>query len=364
MKLLDRHILKELIGPFLFGVAAFTSIMFAGDELFNITELLAEYHAPVWTALKLVGLTLPGLVVITLPMAMLLAALLGFGRLSSDSETVALFAGGVSLYRIAVPVVVVAVLVTISSFVISEVLMPKTNSEHERLVRELKNEPLSSDKPFFVIDAKDGITNSVFYVQKGFNATTGTLREVALIQYWNNKPAVFVYGKEATWKGGNEWTFKDGYSKSLEVKGPTITIPFRGSVTRKVEIAKAPDRLAFYQKKYDELSFSELKDYIKMLQEQGADVSEYRVRLYQKIAMPLASLIFALIGTPLGLRPHRTSSAMGLGLSIVIIFAYWVLMHYMTILGRNGTVTPAAAAFIPTLAGAVTGLALIIRAAK
>jgi lipopolysaccharide export system permease protein len=367
MKLLDRHILKELIGPFLFGVAAFTSLLLTG-ELLKITELLAEYQAPVLTAAKLIVLNLPSLVVMTLPMAMLLAALLGFGRLSSDSETVALFAGGISLYRIAVPVAAAAVLVTISSFVISEVVMPKTNSEHERIVRDLKNEPLSSDKPFFVIDAKDGITNSVFYVQNGFNVTTGTLREVALIQYWNNKPAAFVYGKEAVWKGGNEWTFKDGYSKNLGIIGikgpPPITISFRGSVTRKIEIAKAPEQLALYQKKYDELSFSELKGYIKMLQEQGADVSEYRVRLYQKIAMPLASLIFALIGTPLGLRPHRTSSAMGLGLSIVIIIIYWILMQYMTILGRNGTVIPAAAAFIPTLAGAVTGLALIVRAAK
>jgi lipopolysaccharide export system permease protein len=101
-----------------------------------------------------------------------------------------------------------------------------------------------------------------------------------------------------------------------------------------------------------------------MLQDEGSDVTEYRVRLYQKIALPMASLIFALIGTPLGLRPHRSSSAMGLGLAIVIIFGYWVLMHYMTILGDNGAVTPAAAAFIPTFLGCAAGIALIARAAK
>ncbi|MDH7480728.1 MAG: LptF/LptG family permease [Armatimonadota bacterium] len=363
MKTLDRYILIELIGPFLFGVAAFTSLMFAGKELFKITELLAEYHAPLLKAAQLVMLHLPSLVVMTLPMAMLLAALLGFGRLSSDSETVALFAGGVSLYRIAVPVIAMSLFVTAGSFVLNEMVVPVTNAQHEAIRRKLTNEPLTSDKPFWVISANNGITNMVFYVQKGFNASTGTLRNVAIIQYWNNKPAIFIYANEAIWKGDNEWILKNGYSQNLG-SGATVIVPFRESKTREIKIDKTPEQLALYQRKYDELSFSQLRDYIRMLQEQGADVSEYRVRLYQKIAVPLASLVFALIGTPLGLRPHRSSSAMGLGLSIVIIFAYWVFTHYMFILGRNGTISPAAASFFPTLVGVVAGIALIVRAAK
>ena len=362
MKLLDRHILKELIGPFIFGVAVFTSLLLTG-ELLKVTELLAEYHAPILTAAKLIVLSIPSLVVMTLSMAMLLAALLGFGRLSGDSEVVALFAGGISLYRIAVPVVLMSIVVTAAGFVLNEMVVPYTNSEHERIVRDLKDEPLSSDKPFFVIDAENGVTKSVFYVQNGFNLSSGTLHDVAVIQYWKNKPAVFMYGKEAVWKGDEEWSFKDGYWKSLD-PGQTVTIPFQGSVTRKIKISKTPDELALYQKKYNELSFSQLRTYIRMLQDHGADVNEYRVRLYQKIALPLASLVFALIGTPLGLRPHRSSSAMGLGLSIVIIIIYWILMQYMTILGRNGTISPTAASFIPTLAGICAGIALTVRAAK
>jgi len=355
--------MRELVGPFVFGVAAFTSLMFAGREFFKITELLAEFHAPVLTAAKLVALHIPSLVVITLPMAMLLSALLGFGRLSSDSETVALFASGISLYRISVPVIVMSIIVTGLSFVLNEVVAPTTNSRHERIFRELTKEQLSSDKPFFVVDAQDSVTNAVFYVQGGFNATTQTLRDVALFQYRNNRPAAVVFAREARWKKGNEWSFRNGYWKSLGT-GRTVTIPFEGSETREISISKTPDQLALYQKKHDELSFSQLRSFIRMLQEQGADVNEYRVRLYQKIAVPLASLVFALIGTPLGLRPHRSSSAVGLGLAIVIIFAYWICMHYMTILGNNGTVSPAAASFLPTLGGALAGIALIIRAAK
>ncbi len=363
MKILDRHILTELVGPFVFGVAAFTSLMFAGKELFQITELLAEYHASVWRAGELVALNLPALVVVTLPMSMLLATLLGFGRLSSDSETVALFAGGVSMYRIVLPVIVMAVVVTAASFVLNEYVAPSATHRHQQILQEIKNEPLSSDKPFFVIDADNGVTNSVFFVQGGFDLSTGTLRRVALTQYVGNKPTAFIYGEQAKWLGTNNWEFRDGYIKTLGTK-PTWVTEFRGTQARQTRIDKTPEQIALFQKRDNEMSFRQLRSYINMLTQQGTDVAAFEVSLYQKIAMPLTTLVFALIGAPLGLRPHRSSSATGLGLSIVIIFAYWILMHYMTILGRNGAVSPVLASFAPTAACAVVGAFLIMRAAK
>ncbi len=363
MRILDRHILAELAGPFIFGVAAFTSLMFAGKELFQVTQLMAEYHAPVWRAVQLIALNLPGIVVLTLPMSMLLATLLGFGRLSSDSETVALFAGGVSIYRIVVPVIVMAAVVTAGSFALNEYVAPWTNSEHQRIMTEIRGEPGSSDKPFFVIDADNGVTNSVFFVQGGFDLPTGTLRKVALTQYVRNKPAAFIYGEQAIWLGESNWEFRDGYIKTLGT-APTWVTEFHGTQARETRIDKTPEEIALFQKKHDEMSFRQLRSYVGMLSQHGADVAEYEVRLYQKIALPLATLVFALIGAPLGLRPHRSSSATGLGLSIVIIFAYWILMHYMTILGRNGAISAVVASFAPTVACAGVGAALIMRAAK
>lgn len=370
MKLIDKHIMKELISPFIFGVAAFTSIMFAGKELFKITELIAEFGAPPMTAIELVILFLPSIIVMTLPMSMLLCALLGFGRLSGESEVIALFASGVSLYRIALPVVVMAVMVTGAGFVLSEVVAPQANIEHDRIFQQFdKSQESATDKPFIAIDSDGGITRAVVYVQGGMNLATGKLRKVAVIQYKDNKPSIFIYAEQAVWirsdnnSGTNGWQFRNGYYNSL---GTSMRIigPFSQFDAREVKINKTPEEFALYQRKPDQMSFSELKGFITMLQDQGQDVKEFRVKLYEKIAMPLSCLVFALIGIPLGLRPQRSSSAMGLGLSIVIIFSYWVLMHYMTILGNNGVVSPAAASFIPTLVGAAAGVALIMRAAK
>lgn len=363
MKLLDRHIFVELLGPFIFGVAAFATLMFASQELFRMTEMLSKYHMPLLVAVKFVLLSMPKYIVFTLPMSMLLATLLGFGRLSGDSEVVAIFAGGVSFYRIIVPVIIMALCVTGLSFVLSEIVVPTTTSAYEQIWQSLKNEPLSTDKPFMDVIAKDGETSTVFYVQHGIDMANHSLKDVSVIQYWNNKPAAFIYGKEAYWKGGNSWSFKDGYWKSLSSK-ETVSLIFQGSQTREITIDRTPEQIALVQKGADTLSYAQLEDYIKMIKGTGADMNEYMVQLYQKIAIPLASLVFALVGAPLGLRPQRSSSAMGLGLSIVIIFAYWVLMHYMTILGNNGSVSPMMAGFIPTIAGIGAGGYLIFRAAK
>lgn len=367
MKLLDKHILTELLGPFLFGVAAFTSLMFAGQDLFKITEMLGKFHAPIGDIVKLVLLRMPMFVVYTLPMAMLLATLLGFGRLSGDSEVVALFAGGISLYRIAVPVAIVALSVTGISFVISEIVVPSTSMQFETIRAKLVNEPLKTDKSFAGVVEKDGITSTVFYVQRGIDAEKGTLKDVVVMQYRENKPAAFIYGSEARWNmEDNTWAFMNGYWKSLNT-GHTMTMTFSNSETHIVKLDRTPKEMALLQKGADaqnNLSFAQLRSVLKMLNSSGQDINTYRVQLYQKISIPLATLVFALIGTPLGLRPHRSSSAMGLGLSIVIIFAYWVLMNYMSILGNSGVIHPAAASFIPTIAGIAAGVSLIVRAAK
>jgi lipopolysaccharide export system permease protein len=363
MKLLDRHIFRELLGPFLFGVAAFTSIMFAGGELFKITELVAENHASLFTAVRLVGLKLPFLVVMTLPMAMLLSALLGFGRLSGDSESIALFASGVSLYRIVIPVILMAVVVTCGSFVLSEIVAPKANTEYDMIVQKARGELTSNQKPVVGQDVVDRETRSIYYIRGGYDVAKNVARDVIVVQYDKNMPYCMFYGKEAVWEGGNhpnKWSFKNGYMNSLG-PGKSFAMPFN---TYDVILNKKPDDIKFDAMKTDEMSFDQLRRYIVILRAGGQDVQELRVRLYQKLSLPIASLVFALIGAPLGLRPQRSSNAMGLGLSIVIIFGYWVLTHYMSILGEQGTLSPAAASFIPNLAGIGVGIFLIFRAAK
>src|SRR4051812_10673913 len=111
MKILDRYIARELIGPFIFGVAAFTLIFISGQYLFKLTSFVAK-GAPLVDVMELLVLRMVPVVVLTFPMATLLATLLSFGRLSGDMEVVAMMAGGVSFVRVATPPLLMGLLVS------------------------------------------------------------------------------------------------------------------------------------------------------------------------------------------------------------------------------------------------------------
>src|SRR5438876_4106324 len=134
MRILDRYIARELIGPFLFGVAAFTLIFISGQYLFKLTAMVAR-GASLVDVTELLALRMVPLAIVTFPMATLLATLLSFGRLSGDMEVVALMAGGVSFVRIAIPAFIMGVLVSCFGLFANEVLVPPAG----RAAKETEN---------------------------------------------------------------------------------------------------------------------------------------------------------------------------------------------------------------------------------
>ncbi|MBP1764330.1 MAG: permease YjgP/YjgQ family protein, partial [Firmicutes bacterium] len=101
---------------------------------------------------------------------------------------------------------------------------------------------------------------------------------------------------------------------------------------------------------------------IRVLDREYVKASLYEVELHQRVAIPIASLVFALIGTPLGLSPHRSSSSTGLGFSIVIIFVYYIIMAVFTALGQGAAINPVVAAWMPNIIGLLAGFYLVKRA--
>src|SRR5579871_4599987 len=119
MKLVDRLIWRELLGPLLNSIFMFLMLLFASNLLFRLTDLLTK-GVSFGTVTQIALYSLPPLVTQTLPMGMLLGTLLAFGRLSSDSEHIALFASGISFYRIIRPVFWVGLAVSLIAIVWNE----------------------------------------------------------------------------------------------------------------------------------------------------------------------------------------------------------------------------------------------------
>src|SRR5207244_10610733 len=131
--------------------------------------------------------------------------------------------------------------------------------------------------------------------------------------------------------------------------------------TQSLALKKTPRQIVAEGKDAEEMSYQELRTYIVKLRDQGASMKTLRqleVDLNNKLSIPFTSMVFALIGTPLGLRRLRGGAAVGLGVSILIIFCYYVLWHGMTVLGEHGQLPPWLASWLAEGVGLGGGAAV------
>lgn len=362
MRILDKYIIKEMLGPFVFGVAAFSSIFIGTNVLLKLTKYITQYDASVQTVVKLFIYSLPSIIVLTFPMAMLLASLLAFGRLSSSSEITAMKSGGQSFFRLAVPVLIAALIVSSAAVVLNEALVPASNIAYDNIVRyEVeKNTSPQIQEHIIIKDIKQGELERLTYA-RNFVIETSTMNKVAVQQYQDGRLVRVENAEKAVWQN-NHWLMYDGTITELSAEGRVErTLLFAEQV---LPIEKNPVSIAREQKDAEDMSIQELRQHIAALKQEYVATSTYEVELYQRLAIPLASFVFAMIGTPLGLSPHRSSSSIGLGLSIIIIFIYYILLTISTALGKGGAIDPFIASWIPNIIGILVGTYLVSKSSR
>lgn len=362
MRILDKYILKELLGPFIFGVAAFSSIFIGSGTLYRIAQYITQYGASIPTVVKLFVFSLPEIIVLTFPMSMLLASLMSFGRLSSSSEIIAMKSGGISFYRLTAPVFAAALVVSLFSMVFSERVVPQSKEAYNTIIRNEieKNTKPRSQEHIVIKDVDKGNIERLTYA-RNFNEENSTMNGITIQEFENNKLVRVQNAEKAVWQG-NQWIMQNGVIHDLSTDGKVQrSMQFSKQI---MPVEKNPKSIARAQKKAEEMTISELKQYIKALKREYVKASKYETELYQRITIPIASFVFAMIGAPLGLQPHRTSSSIGLGLSIIIIFIYYIVMTVFTALGQGGAINPLFAAWIPNLIGIIAGIFLIRKASR
>jgi lipopolysaccharide export system permease protein len=386
MKLLDRYIAMELVAPFFFGVGAFTSIVVASQLFFKLTGYAAK-GAPLMDIVALFVLRLVPMLVVSFPMAMLLSTLLTFGRLSGESELIAMLSSGIPFLRTALPAFVVGAFVSAGGLGLNEMVVPAAGRAAAAIERQIVEvlrasgadvAPPSANRAFVVQDYGPNGQLDRLVVAKRINLATRTMSDVTLVQYGaspggGRQVTFLVEAKRAVWEKGASWRFYDGRMQAVnppvrasagssDYEGYTASGPFEALT---FTIHKSPRQMLAEQRNADEMNYAELRQYIANLKDQGAAykaVRELEVDLYGKLAIPFASTVFALVGAPLGLRRLRGGASVGLGLSVLIIFAYYIVWHGMHVLGEGGQVSPVVASWLPNAIGLAAGLALILRA--
>lgn len=370
---MDRMVLAEVVPWFVGSVFLFTSLFFAAGEMMRVAEYLGMGVAPSVVG-RMFLLTLPYIVGLTFPMAMLLAALLGFGRLSNDSEIVALVAGGASFQRIVVPLAAFALGVSLVGLWFADAVIPAANRGREAIINEVKRGiGVSGSATAFTIPVReDGRLTALVHVEGGADWSRNTLRNVGIELWRGGRMVGGVSAERAVWVvGTRNWEFEQGYLLLRNENGDFTGGSLGGLKTQENALFQGgrilalgtPEELLAVQGPVKEAPILELRRRIALYRanRSEAEAREAEVEIAQRLALPFASFIFALVGAPLGVRPQRAGKGVGFGLAVFIIFAYWIVFQLLSYLGRAGVLPPMVAVAVPNVIGIAAALFLIRR---
>jgi len=353
VKRLDRYILKELAGSVLFGFGAFTSLFLAA-EMVNLASLAADLKAPVGALVRAFLLGIPQILGWTLPMGIMVGSLLTLSRLSANAEIVALQAGGYSLRRVTLPVLALGLAFVLIAVGVNEWLAPWANTERERvMVEQVRGRTLPVESRNITLEQYQGGRLSWFLYAARFNPTAQTMQDVTMIRLEDGRPVETTFARRVVWVG-DQWAMEDGERYRFEPDGRAVRIAFQGG-RQPAAIPYRPGQVAQGTKPPEQMGLRELGAYIRVLRAQGVEARAQRVEWHLKLAIPFASLVFALLGSGMGIQSHRSAVSVGFGLSVGVIFVYYVVMTLGTALAKSGSLPPELGAWIQNLLGLAVG---------
>jgi lipopolysaccharide export system permease protein len=362
VKLLDSYIANEFWQPLLFGVGIVTGVWFGADQLRTIFNLVMRAGVPWDMAFTILGLHLPEIIVLTIPIGVLLGTLLVFNRLSGDSEIIALRTSGISFYRIMVAPLIFGILTSLVSFAINEFIVPPANRLSKKLefLALYKSELPGGTANFTYMERNKDLTlDRVFYI--GFY-NGREINNVIILDFTRDKLVQIICAKSGIWDRG-EWVLNKG--RTYAVSGDsdiTRILQFKNLVIPGIHNAQKALESSNVTPK--EMNMLELGNYVNILKESNSVTNDLLVRLYQKVTQPLACLIVALAGAPLGLLARRSRTNIGLIYSAIVVFLYYVLQSSSGALGEAGRISPVMAAWLPNMVIGALGVIILYFKAK
>jgi lipopolysaccharide export system permease protein len=361
--LLDRYVIAALIPPFLFGVGIFSTIGIAVGVVFDLVSQLSEVQIPMEVLLQLLLLQAPYFIGFAFPMAMLLASLLAFSRLSADSEVVAMRSVGVSIYRLLLPAMVFGMLVSLLTFTFNEAMVPQARYQAAQLLDQtLRQEQsnLQAKNLFYPEYGPDQEIKRLFYARQ-FDGQR--LMGLTILDLSQKDLEQVSTAESATWSPGiSTWKFVNGtlylvsadgsYRSVLQFNEQEIKIPRDALKNRRTE------------RNESQMTLAEARQHLQQLRQGGdmIDIRKLELEIQRRYAIPFQGLTMSLIGAAMALRPQRNRSARGFGISIVVIFSYYLLAFITNALGTSGALTPVLSAWSPGLLGLAIAFGLILRA--
>ena len=361
MKILRSYILREHIGPFVMAMTVFTFMLLVGN-LVKLADLIINKGVGFSYVWRFFLYLIPFLLSYTIPMAMLTATLLAFGRLSQDNELTALRATGVSFWKLIVPCLCTAVVASLFLIVLNDRILPETHLASRKMLKEL-----GLKRPTAYLEPGTFIKDFPPYVLFVYGIDGNQLSQVRIYEPQPGRPTrtiVAEHGEFVSLPEQEQVRLKliDGSSDEADRQNPAIV--YKASfktyfITLNLGKAGASKTL---EKKPREMSFAELRALITRLNEERIDPTPLWLEYHKKIAQSFSPIVFILIGLPLALLARRGERLIGFGLSLIVFVVYYLLLLGANALALKNLLTPQVAMWLPNALVGCIGLLLLYKA--
>ncbi len=346
MNLLDRYILTRFLAILFNALLSFITLFLVVDLVEHIDSFI-DAKMPRQAVVAYYYYSLPWFASIGLPMATLLATFFSMGMLNKRNEITAMKASGLSIRRIGSALLIAGLLISICSFffddiVVSAGMRAKAELQSQYLAREYRRKHKVVKQNIFLQHTKDE-----YLAIDRFDYRNDTAKGVYIQTFAQGKLVKRLDIKTITWNDSlNHWYGKDYTLRNFTSVSDTSLLVTTGIDTT-VELTITPIDLTRLSVTPEEMRYSELKKFVQSLIRNGVDPTRWEVNLHFKVAFACTSFIMVLFGLPLSIGKPRSSLAFGAGMSIFVIFGYYVAIKLGQSFGFKGVLPPWPAVWIP-----------------
>ncbi len=356
MPLLVRYILREYLKIFLLCLSILILVYLAIDFFEKIGRFIQQGAAYPLIA-RYFGLRIPRILSDVTPIAILLSTLITLGILSRHNEIVAMKSHGIRLVYVISPLLGVALLASLGmGFAgLSFVPVTKQRAEFVRAVKIKKNTEQSfyGQSRLWMRDGRRTFINILLV-----DPLNRLLHDVTLFKVRDDFTLEAAINADRIQYNGGQWVMRNGRIREFSPDG---TMTERVFEEEGIALERKPEEFKGLNIDTDKMKFSDLKEYIRRLEKDGYDVGRYRTDLYNKVAFPLVNFIMALIAIPFGLMETRGRGiSRGIGISLLIGSAYWILHSFSISMGHTGWMPPLLASGLADFLFLSVGIYLVL----
>jgi lipopolysaccharide export system permease protein len=357
MTIVQRYVQREFLKIFGICFGGLLGTYFLVD-FFQRIDLFLNFPTPVRYKILYFVLKLPLFVYHITPIAVLVSLLVTLGMLSKNREITAIKCGGITLYHLCRPLVVLGLLASLFVFLTNEFLVPHSTRQAQYVLDvKIKNRPLRSifrqnriwyygeNKTIFNIQLLDPVELSL----EGVTIFRFDERGTRLVERIDARRARY---RKLTWE------FLDGTIRTFDPDGTVKTVSF---ARRVIPLKEKPADISQYREKPEQMNLPALAEYVRKLRRGGFNPTQYVVDMHAKAALPLVSFVVTILAIPLAFRTGAGGIVASLGASIALGFTYWIVISVGISIGHAGRAPPLLAAWAPNVFFLAVGAYLWLR---